>query len=115
MVSFRAFLVSALALTMPMAAQVTPAQLVQSNLKTLIQKGQSLQGQLQGINFLNGPLVLIGQGPFPAIIRGFGDTISTTKYAIQLFDGANAVPAGAQSDVVFSTFRDVCPPPSLPT
>jgi hypothetical protein len=64
MVSFRNLAISALAMTAPIMAQTTPAQVV-SNIKMLTQKSQALQAPAQSISLVNGPLLLIGQGPFP--------------------------------------------------
>jgi hypothetical protein len=64
MVSFRNLALSALAMTAPIMAQTTPAQVV-SNIKMITQKSQALQAPAQSISLINGPLILIGQGPFP--------------------------------------------------
>jgi hypothetical protein len=64
MVSFRNLALSALAMTAPIMAQTTPAQVV-DNIKLITQKSQALQAPAQSISILNGPLIIIGQGPFP--------------------------------------------------
>jgi hypothetical protein len=64
MVSFRTLALSALAMTAPIMAQTTPAQVV-SNIKMITQKSQALQAPAQSITVINGPLIIIGQGPFP--------------------------------------------------
>jgi len=64
MVSFRTLLTAAVALAAPISAAITPAEVVQ-NLKTLTTKSQALQAPAQSITIINGPLILIGQGPFP--------------------------------------------------
>lgn len=46
----------------------TPAQTV-ANIRTLTTKSQALQGPASSINILNGPLIVIGQGPFPVSQR----------------------------------------------
>merc|ERR1711977_790957 len=84
MVSFRS-VVAAIALTVPVMAQTTPAQ---------------------SINIINGPLILIGQGPFPQIIVGFTDIVTTTTTALAQMNGMAPVPAGAQSDAIFDAFRE---------
>jgi hypothetical protein len=63
MVSFRN-IVAAMALSIPVIAQTTPAQVVQ-NIQLITQKSQALQRPAQSISIVNGPLILIGQGPFP--------------------------------------------------
>jgi hypothetical protein len=64
MVSFRNLALSALAMTAPIMAQTTPAQVV-SNIKMITQKSQALQAPAQSLSLVNGPLIIIGQGPFP--------------------------------------------------
>jgi hypothetical protein len=64
MVSFRTIITSALAISAPVLAQLSPAQVV-TNIETLTQKSQALQAPAQSINAVNGPLIIIGQGPFP--------------------------------------------------
>jgi hypothetical protein len=64
MVSFRTILTSALAISAPVLAQLSPAQ-VTSNIRMLTQKSQALQAPAQSITIVNGPLIVIGQGPFP--------------------------------------------------
>ena len=62
MVSFRTL--TTLALAAVAVAQSTPAQVV-TNLNNLKQKSQSLRNPALSINIVNGPLVIIGQGPLP--------------------------------------------------
>lgn len=64
MVSFSKLLTSALALTAPIVAQVAPAQVVE-NINLLTQKSQALQAPAQSISIVNGPLIVVGLGPFP--------------------------------------------------
>jgi hypothetical protein len=78
MVSFRTIIASALALSVT-AAQVTPAQIVSN----------------------------IGRGPFPEIITGFVDIVSTATTAISQMDGMAPVAAGAGSDKIYDAFREV--------
>jgi hypothetical protein len=106
MVSFRAILTSTLALSVPIAAQITPAQVIQ-NIQMITQKSQALQGPSQSINLINGPLVLVGQGPFPQIITGFVDIVSTATTAIAQRQGMAPVPAGPDADKIFESFREV--------
>jgi hypothetical protein len=63
MVSLRN-IVALIALAVPVIAQTTPAQVVQ-NIQLLTQKSQALQAPAQSISIFNGPLILVGQGPFP--------------------------------------------------
>lgn len=50
-------------------AALTPAQVV-NNIKMLTQKSQALQGPANSITIVNGPLIVIGQGPFPTVRGG---------------------------------------------
>jgi hypothetical protein len=114
MVSFRTIIASALALSVT-AAQITPAQIV-SNIKSITQKSQALQQPAQSLSIVNGPLIVIGQGPFPVIITGFVDIVSTATTAISQMDGMAAVAAGADSDKIYDAFREVrFPTHILPT
>jgi hypothetical protein len=63
MVSIRS-IVAAIALTLPVMAQTTPAQVV-TNIQMLTRKSQALQQPAQSISLINGPLIVIGLGPFP--------------------------------------------------
>jgi len=105
MVSFRNFFTAAVALSVPIAAQITPAQVV-SNIRMVTQKSQALQAPAQSITIINGPLIVIGQGPFPQIIAGFADIVSTATTAISQMQGMPPVPAGADSDAIFDAFRE---------
>ncbi|CAG5171171.1 uncharacterized protein ALTATR162_LOCUS7287 [Alternaria atra] len=105
MVSFRNLFTAAVALSVPIAAQTTPAQVV-SNIQMLTQKSQALQTPAQQISIINGPLILIGQGPFPQIIIGFTDIVTTATTALAQMQGMPPVPAGEQSDAIFNAFRE---------
>jgi hypothetical protein len=108
MVSFRTIFASALALSIT-AAQSTPAQVV-SNIQMITQKSQALQAPAQTITLVNGPLIIIGQGPFPQIITGFTDIVSTAATAIQQMQNMPPVSAGADADKIFEAFREVRSP-----
>jgi uncharacterized cupredoxin-like copper-binding protein len=65
MVSFRAITTIALAaFAVPVFTAITPAQVV-DNIRSLTQKSQALQAPAQSLSIINGPLIVIGQGPFP--------------------------------------------------
>ncbi|KAI4648077.1 hypothetical protein J4E93_004488 [Alternaria ventricosa] len=105
MVSFRNFFTAALAFSVPISAAITPAEVV-TNIKSITQKSQALQSPAQSISVVNGPLVLIGQGPFPKIILGFSDIVTTATTAIAQMQGMPREPAGASTDAVFEAFRE---------
>lgn len=106
MVSFTKALIASLAMVAPIVAQTTPAQVV-DNIKMVTQKSQALQAPAQSITIINGPLIVVGQGPFPQIIAGFTDIVSTVTTALAQMDGMAKVPAGQQSDAIFDAFREV--------
>ncbi|TLS22530.1 uncharacterized protein PpBr36_09791 [Pyricularia pennisetigena] len=104
--SFAKLAVAALAIgSNAVQAALTPAQMV-SNIKMVTAKSQALQAPAQTISVINGPLIVIGQGPFPQIIAGFTDIISTVTTALAQMDGSAPVPAGADSDAIFEAFRE---------
>ncbi|KAF2998488.1 hypothetical protein E8E13_003103 [Curvularia kusanoi] len=105
MVAFGKIFASAMALAVPALAQLTPAQVV-SNINMITQKSQALQAPAQSITIVNGPLIVIGQGPFPQIIAGFTDIVSTATTAISQMQGMDPVPAGQPSDAIFDAFRE---------
>lgn len=106
MVAIRNIFTAALALAAPISAALTPAQIV-DNIKMLTTKSQALQGPAQSITIINGPLIVIGQGPFPQIIAGFTDIVTTTTTAISQMQGTQPVKAGADADAIFDAFREV--------
>jgi hypothetical protein len=106
MVAFGKLITSAVALAVPALAALTPAQIV-SNLEMITQKSMALQAPAKTITLVNAPLLVIGQGPLPTIIRGFSDIVSTGTNAIAQMDGTAPVPAGADSDAIADGFRSV--------
>ncbi|KAJ8115825.1 hypothetical protein ONZ43_g4583 [Nemania bipapillata] len=85
-------------------AALTPAQIADS-LKTVTVLSQNLQGQAQSITIVNAPLTIIGQGPFPPIIAGFTQIVTTATTAISQFDGTAKITNKADADLVFNAFR----------
>ncbi|KAJ3032092.1 hypothetical protein HK097_005378 [Rhizophlyctis rosea] len=112
MVAFKKLLLSLFVSTAMVQAALTPAQIVQ-NIETLTSKSQALQAPAQTISILNGPLIIIGQGPFPVynclflrIIAGFTDIIQTATTAIAAMKGSAPVPAGPDASLIFEAFRE---------
>ncbi|KAI0543528.1 UVI-1 [Xylaria curta] len=85
-------------------AALTPAQIA-SNLKTITVQSQNLQVQAQSITIVNAPLIVIGQGPFPKIISGFTQIVTTATVTINQWDGTAPITADADVQLVFSAFR----------
>lgn len=106
MVAFRNIITAALALAAPIRAAITPAQVV-TNIKTITSLSLSLQAPAQSITITNGALIIIGQGPFPRIIAGFTEIVTTATTAIAQMQGMPQEPAGAPTDAVFEAFREV--------
>jgi len=131
MVSFRTLATAALAVV-PAFAAVTPAQAV-SNIRTLTTKSQALQAPAQSINIVNGPLIVVGLGPFPVrleksrhhfpylmltnkqpIIAGFADIVTTVTAVIAQMQGTPRVTNAADATAIANAFREVrCTSPSL--
>ncbi|KAL0931847.1 UVI-1 protein [Colletotrichum truncatum] len=84
---------------------ITPAEM-ETNIKMLTQKSQALQAPAQSISLINGPLIVVGLGPFPQIIAGFSDIIATVTVALAQMQGSAPVPAGAASTAIFNAFRE---------
>ena len=84
MVNFRVIATSALALfAVPALSAITPAQMV-TNIRTLTSKSQALQAPAQSITIISGPLIIIGQGPFPVCLLA-----SITLFVPLIFTTAN--------------------------
>lgn len=84
----------------------SPAQIVDA-IKQLTQKAQALQQPSQSISVVNGPLIVIGQGPFPQIIMGLVDICSATTNTLSQMEGMPPVAAGDDSDAILDTYKDV--------
>lgn len=83
-----------------------PSQVV-SYIQDLTQKSQAIQAPAQSITIINGPLIHVGQGPFPMIIVGLTGVVSTSNTAISHMENMLPIAAGAQSDAVFDAFCSV--------
>jgi len=105
MVSFKA-ITSALALATGIAAQATPTQVV-ADIESLTTKTLALQPQADMITLVNGPLIIIGQGPFPKLIQGFVDIVQTGSNSIQSQKASRPVPAGADADAITKAWTRV--------
>ncbi|KAJ3942452.1 uncharacterized protein N0V96_007952 [Colletotrichum fioriniae] len=100
------FAVAALAICSDsVLGQTTPAQVVQ-NIDMVTTKSNALIAPAKKIDLVSGPLLIVGLGPFPQIITGFVDIVSTVTLALAQMKGMPPVPAGAQSDAIFEAFRE---------
>lgn len=105
---FRPFVTMALIAsnTLPVLGALSPGQIV-SNIQMLTTKSQALQGPAQSITIINGLLITIGQGPFPQIVSGFVDIVSTATTSIAQMQGTQEISSGPDADSVFDAFREV--------
>ncbi|KAK3949284.1 hypothetical protein QBC32DRAFT_220086 [Pseudoneurospora amorphoporcata] len=74
-------------------ARSTTLQDTVNTLAVLSEKTHKLQAPAQSITITNGPLIIIGQGPFPPILTGFTDIIKdvdtfAASYGRAVFDEA---------------------------
>ncbi|KAI2636712.1 hypothetical protein GGS21DRAFT_44144 [Xylaria nigripes] len=99
-------------------AEATPQQIA-DGIDTITQKSQALQAPAQSITILNAPLIVVGQGPFPVLIAGFQDIVSTANALLSLIGNEPSAklapsdrvhardlkPRDADADLVFDSFR----------
>lgn len=111
--------------------QLSASQII-SNIQLLTSKSQALQVPAQSISILNGPLVVIGQGPIPVrlleicsvvleltkkfttlltvflqqIISGFTDHITTTTTAISQMEGTQPITTTTDADAILNAFLE---------
>ncbi|KAK4177409.1 hypothetical protein QBC36DRAFT_371771 [Triangularia setosa] len=105
MVSFRNLITGALAVATPAIAALTPAQIVTA-LRDLTTKSQALQTPAQQITIINGPLIIIGLGPFPQIIKGFTEIITITTATVPQIVDTPTITVVADRQAIAEAFRD---------
>ncbi|KAK4223795.1 hypothetical protein QBC38DRAFT_398957 [Podospora fimiseda] len=106
MVSLRTLVTSSVAfLAAPSLAALTPTEIT-NNIRTLTSKSQALVAPAQSITIVNGPLIIIGQGPFPTIVAGFQDTVSTTTKYIEAMQGTPSITAESDAAIIADAFRE---------
>jgi hypothetical protein len=81
------------------------ATVVASNINVLTAKSQALQGPAQSVSIINAPLIIIGQGPFPKIIVGFTDIITTVTIYITAMKNDPTTYTVADGEIIFTAFR----------
>ncbi len=64
MVSLRSLVVGAAFVVAPVLAALAPSEIA-DGLSSLTKQAQDLQPVAKSITIVNGPLIIIGQGPFP--------------------------------------------------
>ncbi|KAF7528766.1 hypothetical protein G7054_g10077 [Neopestalotiopsis clavispora] len=103
--SISKFAVAALGLSNIVAAALTPAQIV-DNINIITAKSQALQVPATSITLTNGPLIVVGLGPFPPIIAGFADIVRVVTSDIALMQGTPQVTAAAEVKAIADAFRE---------
>ncbi|KAI1826794.1 UVI-1 [Xylaria intraflava] len=106
-----------LAMAASAMAAATPQQIA-DGIKSITQKSQALEAPAQSITIVNAPLIIIGQGPFPQIIAGFADIVSTAtalaaeigaspskRSEVEKVHARDISPRDANADLVFDAFR----------
>jgi hypothetical protein len=84
-----------------MATQIVAA------IKDLTKRSQELQAPAQSITLINGPLVIIGQGPFPQIIKGLEEIMSTATAELARMKSTPAVAEGSDANTISDAYREV--------
>ncbi|KAK0639492.1 hypothetical protein B0T16DRAFT_395212 [Cercophora newfieldiana] len=106
MVSLRTLAATAIAFASPLVSALTVSQIV-NNIQTLTSKSQALQAPAQSITIVNGPLIVIGLGPFPTIITGFSDIVQTVTVAFaQMQSGPDHLTTEADATAVADAFSE---------
>lgn len=103
--SITKFAVTALGLSNVVAAALTPSEIV-ANINIITAKSQALQAPANSITLINGPLIIVGLGPFPPIIRGFADIVATVTSDITAMQGTTRVTAAAEVKAIADAFRE---------
>ncbi|VBB81030.1 Putative protein of unknown function [Podospora comata] len=105
MVSFRNIIAGTIALAVPAMAALTSTQIADT-LRTLTARSQALQAPAQQITIINGPLIVIGLGPFPQIIQGFTEIITITTAAVPQIAATSTFELEADRKTVADAFRE---------
>jgi hypothetical protein len=84
----------------------TATQVVDT-IKQLTQKAHAIQQPAQSINVVNGPLIVIGQGPFPKIQAGLADTVSVATAFIPGMQNMPPVAADSDAGTIFDAYSEV--------
>ncbi len=88
----------------PAGAALTVPQIV-TNLQLLTAKSQALQLPARSITVINGPLIVVGLGPYPQIISGFTEIITITDTSIAQLSGTPRITTSADATAVANAYR----------
>ncbi|CAK1356345.1 hypothetical protein CB0940_00037 [Cercospora beticola] len=87
------------------ASDISAANIVEA-IKSLTAKTQELGAPANTITATNGPLLVIGEGPYPVVIKGFVDIVNqATLLSGQLF-GAKPITAGGDADSISDAWKE---------
>ena len=78
-----------------------------TTIKVHTQRSQELHAPAQSISLLNGPLIIIGQGPFPHIIKALEEIVSTATAELAQMQSRPAVAEGSDANTIFDAYREV--------
>jgi hypothetical protein len=84
----------------------TPTE-VAAAVKELTRQSQALQAPAESINMINGPLIIVNQGPFPQICKGLKEIVSAATADISRMKGMKPVAAGNDADTIVNAYREV--------
>ena len=84
----------------------TPTEIV-ATIKELTKRSQALQAPAQSISLINGPLIIVNQGPFPQICKGLEEIVSTTIADVSRMNGMKPVTAGSDANMISDAYREV--------
>ncbi|KAM7191211.1 hypothetical protein V8F20_009389 [Naviculisporaceae sp. PSN 640] len=90
---------------LPSAKAITASKIVE-NIQALTAKSQALQKTANNITIQNGPLIIIGQGPFPKIIAGLQDIALNGTNAFLELNGTPHIGSKDEAASVADAFRE---------
>ncbi|KAI0140750.1 UVI-1 protein [Pestalotiopsis sp. NC0098] len=79
---------------------------IAENINTLTSKSKDLQEPANSLNTVNGPLLAVGQGPFPQIITGLHNIVTTATEDVRQMKDSQALTETTDQDTVYDAFRD---------
>ena len=83
----------------------TPSQVVDT-IKQLTQKAHAIQQPAHSITLVNGPLIVIGQGPFPQIQAGLVEMVKIANAFIPGMQSMPPVAADSDAVTIFDAYRE---------
>ncbi|KAG7286437.1 hypothetical protein NEMBOFW57_008747 [Staphylotrichum longicolle] len=99
------FLTALAALGAVATAQITSTVVV-TNINTLTVKSQNLIEPAKQLSILNAPQLLLGLGPWPKVIFGFGDIVATATGYITAMGAAPKIKFwGTEATAIADAFR----------